>query len=238
VSSAGVASAALVLISLCSCGEPTRDFSTGGKETSTTLFLNYENTVFVGVDEDATRNFSTLVLNQTGFMAYLGADPARASKLDALTDEIAAILEPYAVLVTSTRPATGPYHMVMFTDNNGAAVGCPTCISLAPTLCDRTEDSAVGFIFGGAFGGEVPPHMASSQVISMFGLFGAIPMSAIPGDCMCYVETPCIEALLTTGSACTIGGAGTSVSTTQVCSTSLITMDEHAEFVAVFGSAN
>lgn len=223
---------------LVGCGEPIRDFLHPelGPQT-TTLFLNYEPTVFVNLGgEDASQSSSTLVTGQTMFPGYREGASDRAVSSKQLTDEIAGVLAPYAIRVTRQRPSEGPYHMIMFTDASGSVVDCDSCITRAPILCDGTADSATGFVFGGS--GSSPflfPHLTTSRVIAMVGSFAAIPLSSEPGDCMCTNTMECLEATLTTG--CTIGGAATPIATTQDCPTSRTTMDEDAEFIAAFGLA-
>jgi hypothetical protein len=229
-----------ILVMLCACGEPNRDFLSGhAAGGATTLFLNYEPVMIDGGSEDATKNHSKLVMAKTQFAGYRRIDPQRSAKLAALTEEITSLLSRYNIEVTDVRPAKGPYHMIVFTDDTGAGVACPGCISLGPSFCDQSKapGSAVAFVFGGVFqGDEMPPHMATSQAISMLGAFVAIPTSVKAKDCMCYNETLCIDAQMTMSGQCEVGPIGTPVSTTQACPTTLTTMDEDYQFGLAFGA--
>lgn len=231
--------ALLMVAGLSACGEPIRDFLGEQGTGPMVLFLNTEPTVFAPAGNDATQNLSTVVGGQVQIRGYMTGAPDRAAVIAELRDEVAAILAPYAVNVVTVRPASGRYHMVMLTDDTGISAGCSNCISAAPPLCDGSVDAAVGFLYGGVFGGGIstPKHLATNQIIAMFGQFIGIPTSNLVGDCMCYVETPCIEAQQTMNAACTIGGAGTLVSGTQACPTELTSMDEHAEFLDALGPA-
>jgi hypothetical protein len=216
------------------CGEPRREFLNGpDASTTTTLYLNFEQWVYVNVGvEDATRGFSTLVSDQTVFRGYREGDPSRGDAIRAITDEIADLLSPYAIRVTRDRPDQGSYHMIQFTDDDGHATGCASCISRAPKFCEAASPQMTGFVFAAS---SPPQHVITSQVVSIVAMFGGLPTSSQPGDCLCYANTDgCIAAL--TNAACTIGGANTPVSTTQICPTTKTTMDEHAEMLAAFGA--
>lgn len=231
----------LILLGLLGCAEPKRDFLNGGGSGAAkahTLFLAFDGATLSPGTDDATHNSSSLVRISATFKGYDENDPQRAAHLDDVTADVSSVLAPYDIVVTRVRPPSAPYAMIVFTDDLGTVVGCPNCISLSPQACN-TEKSPVGFMFGGAFGGGqfTPTHLASSNAITMFGLFAAIPATARPGDCMCYSETPCIEAQMTMSSACTIGGPGTPVSVVPSCPTTLTTVDENAEFLAAFGPA-
>lgn len=214
-------------------GVPTLKTHPIGTARTHTLFLNYDEVTLHGGVADATGNATPLLNTQLRLKAYLTDDPQRAARLDALTEEVRGVLAPYDIDVTASRPGAGPYAMIVFTDEAGLRFGCDFCLSLTPSSCNTT-DSPIAFVFGGAIPGVGQSrHAAASQAISMFGMFAGIPATARGGDCMCYSDAVCLNALQET--ACSIGGLDTPVATALSCPTTLTTLDEHATFLRTFG---
>lgn len=202
-----------------------------------TLFLSFDEVTLHGGVEDAMLDTSSLLVGAPRFIGYAATDPQRATKLAQVTDEITAILAPYDIVVTTQRPTGGTYAMIVFTDDDGSSAQCANCISLSPQECNTT-DRPIAFVFGGVFGsGLMPVHLATSNAISMFGMFAAIPLTSKVGDCMCYIEGACVQDWQTTTTACKIGGAGTPVAATPGCQAAGTTMNEDAVFRATFGTA-
>ena len=200
-----------------------------------TLYLNFEGvTLAAGSADDATQNLSSIATGPTTLPSYLGSDADRATKVGALAAEVANILMPYDVDVVTTRPSSGTYMMVVTTDATSATLGCANCPALAPDDCGSV-DSPVAFNFGSGSGSAQPVHGVTSDTVAMLGLSVlGIPASAVPDDCMCFTDANCA---FPPSQQCTIGGAGTAVSTSKPgCPTSATVMNENALFLAGFGA--
>ncbi|HET9987914.1 MAG TPA: hypothetical protein VFQ65_05325, partial [Kofleriaceae bacterium] len=183
--------------------------------------------VIVGPD-DATANASSIATRAATLTSYLAADPQRGSKISGLVSEIAAKVAPFGVEIVTARPAAGPYHIVVITDDSNTAIdasGDPAVLSttLLENPCNQVP-SAISYVFGASNHNEVV-----EATIDMFANLNGVPESIGPHDCMCRVGLSCVSDV-----ACTIGGPNTPVATLGNCGVTG-TMDENAMFLKVFG---
>jgi hypothetical protein len=197
-----------------------------------TLFLNTEGvTVTVGND-NAVTNTSSAISTGATLLRFANADAARATTIAGIVAELQSILAPYNITVTTTRPAAGPYHQIVLTDDPPTKVGFPAGTGgSAPLNCTPARPySAMAFGFANVILAD--QHARVATTLAMFALTDGIPMSKKPMDCMCYADQACI----TPTAACTIGGPNTPVDTTDdLCHASPATMDEAGQFLAHFG---
>jgi len=188
------------------------------------LYLQFEGQALHPGADDARANASALVATTVTLPAYLAADAQRATRTQAISDEVEALLRPYDVLVTRARPASGSYDMVVL-GGSSTQVGLTAGLQgIAPVDC-TAGPTHVALVFDVATG-----HDAARQVVGALGLGHAIPPSSAPTDCLCAGAT-CTASL---AGACSIGGPGTPVAPGAAC-TSATTMDEGALFRVAFG---
>jgi hypothetical protein len=107
--------------------------SASGTAKTHTLFLQLEGvTVVPGVD-DGTTDHSTIIPHGATLKPWRMGDASRATEISALTTEIRGILAPYDIAVVTTRPAGGPYHEMIVTDDSATVLGTATaCASPGP----------------------------------------------------------------------------------------------------------
>jgi hypothetical protein len=199
-----------------------------------TLYLNFEGaTLAAGSADDATQNLSSLATGPTTLLPYLSNVANRATQITDLVDEVENILAPYDVNIMVTKPALGTYMMVVSTDSSSDLLACTDCPALAPGDCGAV-DSPIAFNFGPGGGSALPVHGLTANTVAMVGLsILSVPTSAVPNDCMCFTDTNCIYPPT---QQCTIGGAGTAVSTAKPgCPTNATVMNESALFLAGLG---
>ena len=199
----------------------------GGSALSHTLFVNAEGVSVTSGADDATANTSSVVGNGATLAKFLATDAQRATKIADIKTQLDGILSPYHVTVTLTRPAAGPYDMIVLTDDSSAKIGLAAGTAAVVSTTCNTADSVVGFSFGGT-----DRNLVARDTIAMLGITAAIPTSNKAGDCMCLADSACA----TLAAPCTIGHAGTAVSATASCPASGATMDENALFLASFGA--
>jgi hypothetical protein len=183
----------------------------------------------MGSADDATTNTSTTPMVASATLAkYLAADASRDLAIAGIKQQLDGILSPYNITVTLTRPAAGPYDMVVLTDDAPTKLGLAQgTVAVVPTSCN-TVASELGFVFGtGATRDQVV-----QLTIALFGITGGVPASSKTGDCMC-LDSTCGAVT----APCTIGKANTPITTQPSCAVGgETTMDENAKFVAAYGA--
>ena len=207
-----------------------------------TLFLQLDGvTVTPGsgpdsVSEDAVANTTMLVTAPATLGPWLAGDVDRATKIGSLLDQIQVVIAPYNITLVTTRPASGPYEMVVVTDDPATNLN-PSDLhyaALSASSCGR-QTSGIGFVFPTALSdsGTLRTDLIQMQAIAMMGLANGVPQSAVGGDCMCATDdSTCSDSL---NSLCSIGGPHTQLSHFTTCEDFDATMDEAAVFLAVFG---
>ena len=196
-----------------------------GSAMSHTLFLQTEGVTLAAGADDATTNTSSLVTGPVTLAKFLGSDAQRAADIAAIKEQLDGTLSPYDVTVTLSRPTAGPYDMLVMTDDLPTKAGQQNGTAV-PDSCN-TVASEVAL----QFGTETDLNHLARNAVSLLGITAGIPLSNKLGDCMCLADTDCA----TLSTPCTIGGAGTLVSTTPGCPNGQSTDDETALFLAAFG---
>ena len=193
-----------------------------------TYYLNFEGQALTAGNDDPTTNTSSILINPFTAPPYLMNDAQRTTKIAAIVSEVQTILAPYDLAVTTTRPASGTYDMLVaggLPQDAGLSAGVN---SITPFDCMASQAHVVLlFDVGG-----VDQHFAAQQIVAMLGIAQAIPQSTQKLDCMCYASPSGCGQLT---AACTIAGANTPVYSAQACNQSQTTMDENAEWLQVFG---
>jgi len=193
-----------------------------------TLFLATEGVAVTPGADDATANTTSLVPQAVTIGAYLVGASDRDTQIATLASDLAAVVAPYDITVTTTRPAAGPYTMVIATDDpSTGVVGTGGVTFITPQTCTPADESAseIGIVFG--FAGRTGFDV-EHDAIAMFGSLQQIPGTAKPGDCMCW-NCGLFDA------TCTIGGAATPTAPGGPNCGGAQTIDEQAAFLATFG---
>jgi hypothetical protein len=192
------------------------------------FFLRFEGqTLTPGVDDPVT-NTSSLLSNSVTFPAYLAADAQRATKIQAIVHEVEAILAPYDIAVVTTRPASGAYDMLVAGGTSQAA-GFPAGVpGVAVVDCTAARPRYISLLFDVSTG-----HDAARQIIGALGVSHGISASTKSTDCMCIADAGCTAL----AAACTMGGAGTPVSSNISCETAgVTTINVQQKFLTKFGA--
>ncbi len=200
-----------------------------GTALARTLFVNAEGVlVRSAAADDATLDRSTIVDEDTSLRPYLALDPARTSKIATIVGLIETTLASYDVTVTTTRPASGTYNMVVLTDDGGSRIGLVDSVyAIAPITCNSVP-SVTSFVF--TKGGLEDHHIARAMIENL-GLAAGIPHVSKADDCM-YGGS---NAGPVPDSMCTISGAGTPVAD-NACGLTATSIDVHQRFLDAFGA--
>ena len=205
-----------------------------GTALSRTLYINTEGLTLAPGSDDATMDKTSLISTATTATKWLANDAQRSTKIAALVTQIQTTLAAYNVSIVSTRPAAGPYDMVVITDSTSQSFGFGAGQGGASPVTCSTIPSAISLLFGSSYAGFTDVKLRNtfaSYAIAQFGIDAHVPMSAKNQDCMCYAGQSCGPL---TG-PCTIGGPGTPIMQPDLCGFGSATMDEGAQFLAAWG---
>lgn len=203
---------------------------------TTTLFLNFDGaTLTKGFPDDPVNNISSLI-RPPGHTVPPWRDgvAARDASIATITAGARAILAPYDVNVVTTRPAAGPYEMIMFGGHARDLFGAGPIDVFGSGQC--AGGSVVSYVTESVTDDEV----AASLAVGVLANTRFIPITTRRGDCLCYLGNDCLPY---TGELCTIGGAGTPTFPTggPSCNDTVpeppATIDVHAYFLDRFGPA-
>jgi hypothetical protein len=199
------------------------------RSTVHVYYLNFEGQALtMAAADDPAANKSSLIMASYTVPPFLANDAQRTTKIAAIVAEVQGVLAPYDVTVTTARPASGPYDMLVAGGTPQQAGLNPGVGSITSVDCNAS-DAHVELLFDVGF----TQHAEAAQIVAMFGATHTIPQSTKPGDCMCYSNQACTPPQ----AVCTIGAAGTPVDKASwFCGAAPATMDENATWLAVFGA--
>jgi hypothetical protein len=228
----------VVLLAACGGGgsAATVDAAPDAKAKPRTLLLAFDDILISPGTDDATMNTSSLVTDGVVLPRYLDTATDRATRIATIVSTAQAILAPYNIEVTTTRPHVGNYMLLVYTGSS-SLIGQPDGItSIFPhCLTGGPNEVNVGFSFEQNTNDTNPdftPAYRGSLAAVMVGTTFGIPFTTVDGDCMCFVDAGCTSDWMNT---CTIGGAGTAVDATDSCSGAPATIDENGLFLAALG---
>lgn len=189
------------------------------------VYLAVDGVTLTAGSDDAIANTSSL---GSGTVVPYANTADHATAVAALLAEVQGVLAPYNLVVTTTRPTSGAYRMIVVTDSDTSALGIPAPLGANIALGCTPKLTGVGLVF--------PVHLANLHstarvVIAEIGILAGMPTSNATGDCMCYVGSQCgaIDA------TCTIGGANTPNGDSP-CVAPNSTMNEQNEWLTRYGA--
>lgn len=140
-------------------GTSTDDGGTTGDplDAAMVIFVNFDGIVLIGAETDDATLDQSMLADDTGMPwgAY-GVGPKR----DEIMTALAGYFAPFDVGVTSTRPESGDYTMIVVTPTNpfGGGVG-----GISPLDCNNANPNNVGFVFG-SIGDPFPAEVVAASI--------------------------------------------------------------------------
>jgi hypothetical protein len=150
----------------------------------------------------------------------------RNGQISNITTGVRAALAQFPITVVTTRPATGPYVMIVFGGSSNT-VGTNYGYATGDHDCGDLVKSDVGWVSD-----SVPNSIVTNVAVGTIGWVLGLQGTIDPNDCMCGWATSCQWA----SSTCTLGTAeatGTSGSPATTCP-GLNPQDEQAAFHTAF----
>ena len=164
------------------------------------LFLNFDGvTVTQGTPSDATQNRVSWMSNANATMpAYHTGVTGRVAEIASITNGVRSRLAATPIELVTTRPASGPYVMVVL-GGTGGQIGTPYTYATNEHDCGDTVKSDVGWI------GDLPdvdyvPDLVPGTLGWGVGLNGTND----PAGCMCGWANGCTEDA---AAACTLSAS-------------------------------
>lgn len=201
--------------------------ATGGEGAPQQVYVEFDGITIQQGAEDATTNTSGAF---GGILTrYRDTDPDRDARIADTLAALTAIVEPFRLDITDTRPDVARYDMIVIAGSPGEA-GMPAGQGgVAATDCTNRIPNKVVVIFGNAFPDGFTPDMMASLAIAGLGTSQGIPSSNVADDCLCWSGIAC-----TPTRRCTFGGPGTAIAGGDPCAGGETTMDPAAEFAAIY----
>ena len=161
--------------------------SDGGAVGTHKLFLNFEAvTITSGSNcNDATTNCSFIATANTDVPQFASANANRAQLIADILTDVNGVLAPYSIEVTTTRPAAGPYKMVVFAQcvtSLGCAAGTG---SIGPVECMNFGRNDIAFVFEDT-SGNANHIFYANEVLFLLGLANGVSITEVPNDCLCH----------------------------------------------------
>lgn len=193
------------------------------------VYLNFEGQALTDAAvSDATQNLASWMTIATGTApAFRAASGTRAADIAEITDGIRMQLSEFPISVVTTRPATGPYVMIVF-GGTAQQIGSMYSLAVNQLDCDDSEKSDVAWI-------SDAPGLSNQAVINTaigaigFGL--GLTATTDPNDCMCAWGNLCQPG----AGACTLSAnIARDPDSTLLCAGAPATQDEKAAFTQAF----
>lgn len=191
-----------------------------------TLYLAFDGVTLEGVadgEDDATTYASSFVTGSTAFPPFREGDPDRQAVIDTLLADVEQALAPFALTLTTQRPA-GDHLMIVYAGQDGGEL-----IGLVRHDCDAVVRNDVVIFFENVADPERGRYAMANETIFAVTRSIGLAKSKSPGHpCSCDPSGTCTNESLCAPTA----DAEVSFS---ACPGTGNTQDEIAAFAAVFG---
>jgi len=228
ISDGGARLAGDVDASIGTTTDPVSDATTATLCAARSVYLNFEGQSLTKGPSDATTNHASWMQKATGTAPpYLSGDPNRATAIQAIVDGVRTQLSQFPITVTTTRPATGEYVMIVF-GGTAAAIGSKFGAAVNTLDCGDVQHNDVAWISDNVS----PPQHVINTAIGAIGFGLGLTATGDPKDCMCGWDNQCNSNNTVT---CTLGAAVTrDPAANQLCAGAGTTQDEVATLRTAF----
>jgi len=190
------------------------------------LFLSFEGeTLTAGATSDAKVNVASWMSVASATTPRYHTNQAdRLTDITIIVDEVTARLTPFAITVTTTRPVTGDYMMIVF-GGNAAAVG--SAFGFVQELdCGDLVRNDVAWADDG-----FPDALIPNAVIGSIGFAIGLTATVDPTDCMCSWDNNCSQ---TTNNCQLHNGIARDPNANQTCAGAPVVQDAIVELNTAF----
>lgn len=211
---------------VASPGDAAGDGATAAACTSRTVFLNFGGQALTRGPSDATQNQASWMTIASGTAPpYLAGDGGRTAAIQSITDGVRGQLSQFPITVTTSRPATGSYVMIVF-GGTADLVGSNFGAAVNQLDCGDTRPSDVAWISDNATG-----QRAINLAVGAIGFGLGLTATTDQRDCMCGWDNNCRSS---NGAPCRLGSPiARDPAARQLCPNTT-TQDEVAAFRTAF----
>jgi hypothetical protein len=149
------------------------------------VFLNFDGQALTDAPSDATQNRASWIVNGTINPAAPASNRSATNK-QAIVDGVKAQLASFPIAVVTTRPAQGPYVMVVF-GGTAANVGSRFGVAVQELDCGDLRKSDVAWISDSV----TPTQRVVNSAIGALGFGLGLTATLTPTDCMCGWDNAC-----------------------------------------------
>lgn len=192
------------------------------------VYLNFTGQALTAAaTSDATQNRASWMQIQNGAAPiYRSGNANRLTDITAITDGVRLQLMQFPVTVVTTRPATGPYVMIVF-GGTAQQVGSRFGGAVTTLDCGDTAKSDVAWVADSV----TPNQRVINFAIGAIGFGLGLTATTDPLDCMCGWDNQCAA---NNNLACKLGGPITRDPAANQRCPGLTTQDEPATFSTAF----
>jgi hypothetical protein len=162
------------------------------------VYLNFDGQLLIQGPSDATRNQAGWMQIPAGAAPPYQVDSAgRDAAIKTIVDGVRAQLSRFPITVTTQRPPSGNYMMVVF-GGDRTLVGSNFSAAVAQLDCGDARPNDVAWISDAVS----PPQRVINSVIGAIGFGLGLTATSDPKDCMCGWDNSCKSD---NSAACTLG---------------------------------
>lgn len=155
--------------------------------TSRSVYLNFDGQMLTQGPSDATLNqASWMQILQGSAPPYLSGSANRDAAIQTIVDGVRAQLSQFPVNVTTKRPASGSYVMIVF-GGDRTLVGSRFGVAVNQLDCGDTRPNDVAWIADNVS----PPQRVINSAVGAIGFGLGLTATNDPRDCMCSWDNGC-----------------------------------------------
>jgi hypothetical protein len=191
------------------------------------IYLNFEGQTLIDGPSDATTNrASWMTITQGTAPRYKSGAADRAQQIQVIVDGVKAQLAGFPIDVVTTRPATGPYVMIVY-GGTSTQVGSNYGGAVNELDCGDQRKSDVAWMSDGVS----PPQRVINFTIGAIGFGLGLTATNDPQGCMCQWDNGCVQQ---TTAPCRLSPMINRDNTANQVCPGLITQNEVAAFQTEF----
>lgn len=166
--------------------------------TSRSVYLNFDGQTLTQGPSDATLNQASWMQIPQGMAPrYQDGNTDRATAIQTIVDGVRAQLSQFPINVTTRRPTSGSYVMIVF-GGDRTLVGSRFSAAVNQLDCGDTHPNDVAWIADNV----TPPQRVINSAIGAIGFGLGLTATTDPRDCMCSWDNGCKPD---NSAACTLG---------------------------------
>ena len=154
--------------------------------TSRTVFLNFDGQTLIQGPSDATLNQASWMTIRLGAAPpYLAGNNGRSAAIQSISDGVRSQLSQFPIKVTTTRPSSGSYVMIVF-GGDASLVGSNFSAAVNELDCGDLRPNDVAWIAD-----TVTGQRAINTAIGAIGFGLGLTATTDQRDCMCSWDNRC-----------------------------------------------